>query len=122
MNSFKSILKCLPKNRYNLLKYLSLFLYDVSQHNEVNLMSLSNIALVFAPSFFGTMDCDAGVLKESIDPMSMFKESKFTSMLTQEILSEAKYLFDDDDGEPAKAYRATECFSPTNKKHISVFV
>lgn len=82
-------------------------------------MSISNLALVFAPSLFGTLDADLSVRKELVDPMSMAKESKFTSMVTEELLTEAEFLFDGE-GEPVKAYEATECFKSLNQKHVTL--
>ncbi|XP_065906715.1 rho GTPase-activating protein 24-like isoform X2 [Dysidea avara] len=46
----KETLELLPRPNYNLLKYISRFLYDVQQHSDVNKMISSNLGTVFGPN------------------------------------------------------------------------
>ena len=117
--SYKAILMCLDLLRYKLLRYLLFFLHEVSKYSAKNLMSSANLSLIFAPSFFGTLDSDASVRKETIDPMAMCKESKFTAMITQELIDNVAEIFVSETPEPA-VYRASECFKSEEKNHVSL--
>lgn len=46
----RETLEQLPKPNYNLLKYISRFLYDVQSHSSVNKMVSSNLGTVFGPN------------------------------------------------------------------------
>ena len=82
-------------------------------------MTVSNLALVFAPTIFGTIDNDLYVRKDAIDSMALFKESKFTSMLVEEILSSADFIFSAG-AEPAAAYHCNESFRPVEAHHVAL--
>ena len=116
---YRSILRCLPTYNYCLLQYLSLFLRDVASHTETNLMNVSNLSMVFAPTFFGTLDGDQEFRKEVVDPTALVKESRFTAMLTEEILSDPEYIFAAD-AEPALAYFSKESLRPKKKHHMAI--
>ncbi|KAK4474935.1 hypothetical protein MN116_002041 [Schistosoma mekongi] len=48
----------LPSPNYNLLKYLCQFLYEVSEHEKLNRMSVPSLASMFAPNFLRQQDED----------------------------------------------------------------
>ena len=48
----KQCLQELPKEHYNLLKYLSGFLVSVTNHEKQNKMTAMSLAIVFGPNIF----------------------------------------------------------------------
>ncbi|PRP89238.1 hypothetical protein PROFUN_02112 [Planoprotostelium fungivorum] len=62
LRSFRSLVEILPRNNYNLLKYLLVFLIEVSKHSAVNKMGVPNLATVFAPNLLTTADGDMGTM------------------------------------------------------------
>ncbi len=62
MNSLQALLTHMPRNNYNLLQYLTHFLYEVSNKSEVNKMTAMNLATVFVHSVIRPEDEDPALL------------------------------------------------------------
>ena len=93
VTAYAAMIKKLPANRYHLLKYLCSFFNLISENKEKTLMGSSNLGVIFAPSFFGSMDKDVDLDVSSIDHISMCKESKFTAEITAEIILHQSVIF-----------------------------
>ena len=114
---YKMIINALPSSRYELLKYLIEFLHEIANNSIKNLMSASNIALIFAPIIFGSLEDDSEMNKDAeivIDPIALFKESKFISNITQQFIDFPLSVFDDIRKPPA-AFRANECYKSSEE-------
>ncbi|CAH8664652.1 unnamed protein product [Schistosoma curassoni] len=58
LSDFINLFDNLPSPNYNLLKYLCEFLYEVSEHEKQNRMSVASLASMFAPNFLRQQDED----------------------------------------------------------------
>uniref|UniRef100_A0A5K4F7P5 Uncharacterized protein n=1 Tax=Schistosoma mansoni TaxID=6183 RepID=A0A5K4F7P5_SCHMA len=58
LSDFINLFDNLPSPNYNLLKYLCEFLYEVSEHEKQNRMSIASLASMFAPNFLRQQDED----------------------------------------------------------------
>ena len=91
--SYAAMMKALPVNSYNLLKYLCSFFNLIAENKDVTLMNAINLGVIFAPCFFGSMDRDKDIDLSSIDHISMCKESKFTAEITADIILHQTEIF-----------------------------
>ena len=93
VEGYAAMIKSLPENNYQLLKYLCNFFHLISENKEITLMGASNLGVIFAPAFFGSMDKDKEIDSSSIDASSMCKESKFTAEITADIIAHQSLIF-----------------------------
>lgn len=64
MNELKSQLGKLPKANFNVLKYISRFLYEVQSHSDENKMNCRNLGMVFGHNMLKPKTDDPQVLME----------------------------------------------------------
>eukprot|EP00731_Ephydatia_muelleri_P026688 Em0018g788a len=64
MNELKSLLGKLPKANFNVLKYMSRFLYEVQSHSDENKMNCRNLGMVFGHNILKPKTNDPQVLME----------------------------------------------------------
>ena len=62
MNNLQALLTHIPKSNYNLIQYLTHFLYEVSSKNEINKMTVMNLATVFVHCMIRPEDEDPALL------------------------------------------------------------
>ncbi|CAH8586615.1 unnamed protein product [Schistosoma turkestanicum] len=58
LSDYIHLFENLPSPNYNLLKYLCQFLYEVSEHEKLNRMSIASLASMFAPNFLRQQEED----------------------------------------------------------------
>lgn len=110
IRTYIALLHALPPNSLALIRFLCLFLSDVAENSEKTLMTPSNLSLIFAPSFFGTLEDDLSVdMLGSIEPLAFSRASKFTASITEQLITNARMIFLD---QPftARVYKSLECF------------
>ena len=90
---YKALIHGLPPQNYELCKFLLTFLKEVSSHNEINKMSTSNLAIIFGPSLFGTIELDFAGSSVQLDPIALFKESKLVTDITSQLIEHANDIF-----------------------------
>ncbi|KAL2088769.1 hypothetical protein ACEWY4_015668 [Coilia grayii] len=71
--TIQNLLAMLPQENYASLKYLILFLAEVSAHSEVNKMNNANLAVVFGPNLLWGQD--AAMTLSAIGPINNFTRS-----------------------------------------------
>jgi len=116
LTAYKAVVDCLPPNQLNLFGCIIQFLSEVASFSEKNLMTSSNLSLIFAPLFFGTLEDDINVSKEAIDPMALCKETKFTANITQQLIDNPQIF--EPPYAPARAYQAAESVKLENTPSI----
>jgi len=110
IRTYIALLHACPRHSLALIRFLCLFLSDVAENHEKTLMTASNLSLIFAPSFFGTLEDDLSVDNMgTIEPLAFSRASKFTASITEQLITNAKMIFMD---QPFKArvYKSLECF------------
>ena len=91
--AYAAMIRALPENSYHLLKYLCSFFHMIELNKEKTLMNASNLGVIFAPCFFGSMDKDPDIDISTIDHISMCKESKYTAEITADIIHHQSSIF-----------------------------
>ena len=82
----KKVLKFLPPVNLVLLKTLCEFLHKVMQNQEVNKMTSSNLAIVFAPNLLRPPQQD--------DLKAMFGDSKHANALMKTLIEQYTEIFE----------------------------
>lgn len=108
MKAFASILNTIPPTQYALLKHMCLLLSTIASNQEKTMMSASNLALIFAPSFLGSIEEEIAAEMGSIEPMALGRASKFTASVTQQLIAHASVIFNI--RTVARVYKAKESF------------
>lgn len=80
-----SLVKLLPEMNYTLLKYLCNFFHEFTQFYKVNKMGAQNLAIIFAPSFFGQSDIT--------DSTALVLETTVTSKITKTLIEKYDEIF-----------------------------
>lgn len=110
-----TIVACLPRWSFALLRYLTFFLNTVASFSSKNRMNASNLGMVFAPSWFGTIEDDIrtpssnspvvgrsasisqgpGTRGPVIDQTAMLQDALLTGKLATELITHCHYIFQD---------------------------
>eukprot|EP01127_Copromyxa_protea_P021179 TRINITY_DN7211_c0_g1_i1.p1 TRINITY_DN7211_c0_g1~~TRINITY_DN7211_c0_g1_i1.p1 ORF type:complete len:2010 (-),score=408.32 TRINITY_DN7211_c0_g1_i1:46-6075(-) len=107
LEQLKALLQGLPIINYALMKYLARHLWHVSQKAEENLMSVSNLAIVFAPSILRP--------KEESAESAMCLPRIFP--VVEAMVNEFQYLFDES---PSHTRSVKPTLRPIEKAEVDV--
>ncbi|XP_057313070.1 rho GTPase-activating protein 24-like [Hydractinia symbiolongicarpus] len=66
ISKFRNLLKIIPKEHLNLLKYLSRFLFELQTYEKTTKMTIVNLALVFGPNILRPQGDDPDFLLKSL--------------------------------------------------------
>ncbi|KAM9301657.1 rho GTPase-activating protein 1 [Gastrophryne carolinensis] len=84
VESTRDILKTLPEENYEVLRFLTAFLVEVSAQSSANKMTNTNLAVVFGPNFLWAKD--VAMTLKAINPINTF---------TKFLLDQQKELFEE---------------------------
>lgn len=80
-----SLIKALPEDNYELLKYLCKFFWCLAQYSAETKMGASNISIIFSPLFFGQSD--------SANSSHLLLEAKYTSYISKAMIDHFDSIF-----------------------------
>ncbi|KAL5970226.1 N-chimaerin, partial [Taenia solium] len=88
----KGCIQRLPLAHYYCLRYLMAHLNRVAEHQQTNMMSSENLAIVFAPSLMSS---------SYTDPLSCLAGAKFEQAVVNRLITDFPTIFDGDDCVPS---------------------
>lgn len=118
MQVYRTVVKALPKVRYEFLSFLVKFMVDITKYKDENLMDSSNVAKIFASLLLGSLEHDTKNTKK-IDPMLLFNETNETTLIAQLLIEHYDVVFDGPPSRP-KIYQALEPFNPTSSAYMKI--
>lgn len=93
-DSIHALVNALPDPNYATLRVLSLHLHRVAQRSDKNKMTISNLAIVFAPTLMGQQGATNG---QSNGMSADIADAGWQAKVVETILTNTLQIFDDDD-------------------------